>query len=144
MSLLELPINPVELASKRAELEPSLSFDVMANDLQTLAELDSAASDLGFIDQTYFVESYRGFIVPGSFEATELVTYTSIYCLQFEAQFRCYSKVHIGRIIGGNAVRAICLTFTTALLLPSFEHTEDSELLHVPVLAVSEITTTSI
>ena len=83
MSLLELPINPVELASKRAELEPSLSFDVMANDLQTLAELDSAASDLGFIDQTYFVESYRGFIVPGSFEATELVTYTSIYCLQF-------------------------------------------------------------
>lgn len=140
MSLVDLPANPVELASIRAEQSTSQGFDMLVDEVRIIAELDHEADRLGFIDQRYFADSFRGFVIPGSFDADEIVSYTSIFGFQFEGDFRCFSKVHIGRLVGNQAVRAICMTFTGALILPTFERLEETELLHVPVLAVSSIT----
>ncbi len=62
--------------------------------------------------------------------------------LSFEGTFACYSKLLIGKIVGGTSVRALCLTFHEAILLPFFDHLPERHLLYVPVQAVEYIDTT--
>lgn len=133
--------NPVELAAKRAE-ERALAttgFEMNRADEHTLAELDAAAEMLGFIGNQYLLNSYRAFAIPAHFEAEGPVTHHQFMGLMFEGDFACYSKIHIGRIIGVTSVRALCLTFHNVTLLPYFDRMEDGDLLHVPVLAVDSI-----
>ena len=60
--------------------------------------------------------------------------------LYFEGNFACYSRVAIG-VLDEHAVRAICMAFDKGLLvLPEFASIEDDHLLHIPVLAVQEMT----
>ena len=143
MSFAELtPSNPVELASIRAEQSTSDCFEMTQADEHLLRELDMAAEMLGFLDKQYFINSGRSMIIPKSFEATERVTYTNFFGLDFEGLFTCYSRVNIGRLVGGTSIRAVCMTFGQATLLPFFDPLPEDELLHVPVLAVNSITTT--
>jgi hypothetical protein len=59
--------------------------------------------------------------------------------LSSEGTFISYSRVVIGRIVGANAVRALCLSFDNVTLLPFFDSLRDDHLLHVPALAVSSM-----
>lgn len=133
------PNTPHELAELRAEQTFTAAFDISAEDEHLLAELDHAAAELGFHGRSYFVEAGRAIIAPASFEADQDVPYFNFPGLTFEGQFATYSKVHVGRVLGGSSVRAVCLTFDTATLLPFFDPIEDGHLLHVPVLAVQSI-----
>lgn len=135
-----MPQTPVELASTRAEASVATGFDLTAADEQLVTELEFYADELGFLKQTYFVVAHRGFLVPNIIPSDEPHTRVDfIDGITFEGRFITYSKVHIGKVIGGNAVRAVCLAFDSALLLPYFDRMEEDKLLHVPVLAVSSI-----
>jgi hypothetical protein len=143
MTGFNTPSNPVELASIRAEASVSQAFGMSSSDERLLAELDFGADQLGFHNQNYFVQTFSAFAVPVAFEAGEPLRYHSFMGLALEGRFATFSKIHIGRIVGAGAVRAVCLTFTDVTLLPYFDTLPESDLLHVPVLAVSEISATS-
>lgn len=133
--------NPVELAAVRAE-ERALAtngFEMTPEDEHTLAQLDAAAEMLGFIGSQYFMHSHRALAIPASFEADRDVTHFNFMGLTFEGDFACYSKIHVGRLVGGTSIRALCLTFHNVTLLPYFDKMPETDLLHVPVLAVDSI-----
>jgi len=78
--------------------------------------LGEEAEALNFTDEKYFVETSRGLSIPASsepdpFSDDTTISYKSFYKLSFEGIFRGYSRIAIGRIIGGNSVRAYCLYF---------------------------------
>ncbi len=142
MNTVDMPANPVELAELRAQQSFSSSnndFTMAPADQRLLAELDFAADELGFIGQSYFVQAARGLVIPKSFDASEDLTYTSITDVMLEGSFATFSKVHVGKIIGHGTVRAVCLAFDGALLVPQFVRVDPDELLFVPVLAVDTI-----
>lgn len=144
MSEFIIPLDPFELAASRVEASMSKDFSFLRTDEALLCDLDNDAETLGFIDSTYFITAGRSMIIPKSFEASEPVKYSDIYGLTSEAKFRSYAKVHIGRLIGQTSVRAVCMTFTDALVLPYFMEIPDEDLLYVPVLAVRSIEQTSV
>lgn len=138
-----VPGNPATLAQSSAErvfYQPGV-FERAPEDAEILAELETAAKALKFIDEQYFVETSRGISIPASFEASEdsEVTLIDFQKLAFEGVLRGYSKVQIGRIIGGGSVRALCLTFEEATLLPFFDSLPEDHIFHVPALAVDTI-----
>lgn len=141
--LLNPPCNPKELASARAEQISATSdnFEATNNDEFMLTELDYAAEELGFIGQNYFFSAFRGFVFPKQFDATKPVTYHSIFDITAEGPFAAYSRVSVGRLIGVGTVRAVCLTFDEATILPSFTKLENDEMLFVPVLSIDSMTT---
>lgn len=139
MGFLELPANPAELAKKQAENAGYASFPVDAADEMVLTELEHGAEMLGFTDQSYFVEAGRSMILPVSFERDQPVSYLNFYGLSFEGLFVTFAKVHIGRLVGQESVRALCLTFTDVTLLPYFDDIPADSLLYVPALAVDTI-----
>lgn len=136
------PTTPVELAELRAEQHVTAGFEMTVEDERLLAELDHAAEQLDFHGRNYFVETGRALITPASFDADSPVAGFDFFGLTFEGSFATYSKVHVGRILGGNSVRAVCLTFRSATLLPFCDQLEEGHLLHVPVLAVESIEAT--
>lgn len=139
--LAKMPDNPAELAAVRAEQMTlaSTDFSITAQDASGLGELDYAAGQLGFIGNKYFVEASRSLSLPVSWNKDKPVSYVNFMGLTFEAEFVSYSKVVIGRIVGAHAVRALCLVFNDAMLLPYFDQLQDDHLLYVPVLAVNSI-----
>ncbi len=144
------PSNPAELAQPTAMNvinEPS-DFEEQACLRPVLLKLEAEAEALNFTDEQYFVETSRGLSIPATLEpATNNLenkyTYKSFYKLSFEGIFRGYSKVAIGRISGGDSVRAYCLTFEEVTLLPFFDKLPDDHIFHVPALAVDAIDQTS-
>lgn len=114
-------------------------FESLPEDERLLGRLDRDARDLDFLDEPYFVETGRGLAIPASYDAAKPVKYISFYNLTFEGTFRCYSKVMIERIIGHSSVRAYCLVFDEALLLPYFDYLPEDRLLYVPILAVESM-----
>lgn len=101
--------------------------------------MDHAATDLGLTDKDYWVETSRGISLPVDFESDEEVDMINFFKLTFEGKFVCYSKVLVGKIVGGASVRALCLTFNETTLLPYMEELPERHLLYVPVMAVDEI-----
>jgi hypothetical protein len=139
---LQPPEDPRELAQNRAHELCGPDFDHNQTDNHVLAELDYAAQQCNFLESTYFLSVYSAFIIPRQWDAQDSVTYVRLPELQLEGKLACYSKVSIGRLVGRGSVRALCLTFQEALLLPFFDRVESSDLLHVPVLAISNIVQT--
>ena len=133
------PRDPVELAAIRAEEAGGDSFDMAADDDRVIRELDYVADQLGFIGMNYYVETNRALIIPGQHDPSQQVPYENIYRTGIEGQFVTLSRVHIGEFVNGHTVRALCLAFTSAVLLPSFIKIDDEKLVHVPVLAVESI-----
>jgi hypothetical protein len=139
MSELELPTDPAALAAERAQLASATDFDIQLHDEFMLAELEHGAQQLGFMNQTYFVEAGRSVVLPSTLETGKSVKYVDIFGLTFEGKFAAYAKVHIGKIIGGQTVRAVCLMFDEATLLPYLDTLPEDQLLYVPALAVNSI-----
>lgn len=145
---LELPpSNPAELASETAAnmyKEPD-PFEHDSDAYVSLFKLEEEAAALKFTDSQYFVETSRGLSIPATPQLSEdnKYSYKSFHKLTFEGIFRGYSKVAIGRIIGGDSVRAYCLTFDEVLLLPFFDSLSEDHIFHVPALAVDSIDRTS-
>jgi hypothetical protein len=141
-----LPANPVSLADREAlqVFKQSDSFAEQPEDHRLLRELDASATSLDFVDKNYWAETSRGMSIPASFEADEQVPIINFFKLAFEGKFVCYSKLQIGRIVGHGSVKALCLTFDEATLLPYLDPLPATDLLYVPVLAVDEINPTGI
>jgi len=113
-------------------------FAILREEEDMLIHLDACA-DRAKLDGTYFVETGRALSIPASFEADERIIIKDFYDLAFQAPFVAYTVVRVGRIIGAHSVRALCVTFDKAKLLPYFETIPEDHLLHVPVLAVDTI-----
>lgn len=109
----------------------------------TLAELDRAAADLGFLGVKWLVETRRCISLPASFDRTEPVEAISFMDrLLLEGDLVTFSRVTVGKIMDGSQghkVDALCLTFEDVTLLPYFDTIPPNHLLHVPVLSVNSI-----
>jgi hypothetical protein len=137
--------DPVALAEEdalRVFYQPD-DFERKPEDAEILNRLDFLAGELNFIDQAYFVRSARALAIPvEDFTSDERV---SVWDLKgeeftgFHGTFACYSKVQIGRIIGAQSVRALCLTFHEVTLMPYMDSLPEQHLLYVPVPAVDKI-----
>lgn len=141
-----VPQNPAELACDL--IQETISQQMPNSDelleYATLTSLERAAEAFDFTDQRYFADAYRGLSLPTAWESDEKVRYVDFgEKLSFEGDFRGYSKVHIGQIIGYHSIRAYCLTFENVTLLPGFDALPNDHIFHVPALAVGDITQTS-
>ena len=132
------PATWAALDADRIFFQPEDEHAVL-EDAALLTRLDRDAEDLFFTDQSYYVRAARGLVLPKSFEAEAPVDYGNYFDIAFEAPFRCYSKIEVGRLIGQRSVRAYCLVFDEALIFPQLDELRDDQLLHVPILAVNEM-----
>ncbi len=121
MSRLEIP-TPATIALPIAEqMVTGGLFDVFKpshEEQKAIITLENDADSFGMLDKDYFVEAGRMFSMPVSFEADELVRYDELPAISFEGRLVSYSTLRVGRIIGANAVRALCLAFHKVTLLP--------------------------
>lgn len=140
----EIPKDPVELSRSRAESAGSSMFDHTPQDRAMLAELDYAADELNFINQSYLIETGLAFIIPTKWDRHSSVSYQRIDGLTLEGDFGCFSRVSIGRLYSSpHTVRSLCLTLRRAILLPYFDQIPDDNLMYIPVLAVRTISSYS-
>lgn len=134
--------DPVDAALPYAELVAGgPTMEVLAEEESMLVRLEQLI-DTCDLEGTYFVKTGRALSIPATFEAGQSVRLGDFNDLTFEASFKTYSIVQVGRLVGQHTIRALCATFDKALLLPYFERTVEDHLLHVPVLAVESISRT--
>lgn len=137
--------SPAELALPLAErlvLEGHFDGFKSANtdEHAELVALEAMADIAGMLGRQYFVSSGRSVAVPVSFEADQPVnTYDFNEGLDFSGTLVTYGSVRIGRDLGGNAMRALCLTFDNVTLLPYFDKLQSDRLLYTPAFAVRTI-----
>ena len=151
MSELYLPpSNPAELVSSTAMniMNEPQAFEDQPDAMPIIVKLDEEATALNFTEQQYFVQTSRGLSIPASLEpkpnsGDTTISYKSFYKLSFEGIFRGYSRVAIGKIVGGSSVRAYCLAFEEVTLLPFLDSLPEDHIFHVPALAVDAIDQTS-
>ncbi len=135
--------NPFELGkSYLGKLGNINNFDTNPVEEKVLIELDDICTKAEINDQKYFTSATKAFAIPLSFPSSEKVSYHEFQRLDFEAVFVTYSIIKIGQFVGGSAVRALCVTFNDALLSPYFDYLDNDHLLHVPVLAISNMVST--
>jgi hypothetical protein len=135
--------NPAEIARPFAEsFRMNSEFDHDFHKKITLPYLDKFADDLGLLGKTYFIETNKAYSIPATFEADEEVRFINFGKLSFEGPMDTHSVIQIGKL-GGYSVRALCLSFSDALLLPHFDRIPDDHLLHAPVLAIEDATKTN-
>lgn len=105
---------------------------------QVLVKLEKISEQLGF-HRRYFVETNRALAIPISYDRDQPVTYTNFgEGLTFSGSLVTFAAVKIGRLaIAETSVRALCLTFDSALLLPYFETLEEDRLLYTPAYAIT-------
>ena len=136
--------NPAELALPYAEevvvrgyLDNFDEVDVAEH--QRLEELEIQAIAAQMLGHQYFVSSGRSIILPAEMEHDEIAQFEAADGVDFPGRLFSFSTVRVGRLIGGNAVRALCLTFDNVTLMPYFEKIDESKLLHTPAFAVRDI-----
>ncbi|MGI9028198.1 MAG: hypothetical protein ACR2FM_05175 [Candidatus Saccharimonadales bacterium] len=153
MPNLELlrPRDPVELAGPYAEqLSRYQGFDEFKrSELEefTLGELNRAADSMRMLGETFFTSTGLGIISPyESEDDRELETrYFKLNGdITLEGNFCTFAIIKVGRVSQKfDSVRALCLTFDEALVLPYFEKVKPGHMLYVPALAVKDIAQTS-
>ena len=108
---------------------------------QALKELTQIAFDSKMLFAKYIVKSHKSFITPATGQVQENVNVTHFDSgLTYSGKFVGFSTVRIGSIIGGNAIRALCLTFEETTLLPYFDELPSDKWLHTPAHAVKTMT----
>lgn len=133
--------SPLDLARPIAEeVRINSDFDPAFHKENSLPYLDKVADDQNLFG-VYFVQTGRGISIPAAFDADEEVRVWDMNCLTFEGQFATHSLIQIGRL-NDLRVRALCLSFSEALLLPYFDEIPDEHILHVPVLAIDDMSRT--
>lgn len=135
----KLPGNPIDLAAATAE-RLAWREALEAEHLERrIAELDDSAEIMGFIGRKYLVHSHRSLMLPIEYEEQASTKYEDYYDCMFEGEFKTFSHVQIGTIVGAHAVRALCAMFDNVTVVPEFRGMPADYLLHVPVLAVETI-----
>jgi hypothetical protein len=115
-------------------------FETNQSDIvEALAIAERLADQHGYLSQDYFIRTARAFAIPRIIEAEEDTSSWGMEGLVFKGNLVTYSMVKVGRLIGGNAIRSVCLAFEDVTMLPGFDKIRPSDRLHVPVYAVSEI-----
>ena len=137
-------LNPAILGQKVSDemTNANLLFDFHGNQSdieEALVEVETTAHKRGYLSKDYFVTTARAFAIPRITEEFEETSSWGMERLSFRGNLVTYSMVKVGHFIGGNAIRAVCLTFDDAVLLPTFDRVRPRDQLHVPVFAVSEI-----
>ena len=136
-------VDPAQIGQVFAEkLFKTKAYDEFRDNAETshaLVQAEQMAEERGFFDQKYFIQASRALLIPAQYEAGEVPPGYSFDGLSFTGEFKTYSMVRIGRIIGAGAVRAFCMTFNDVTLLPYLDHPDDDRLLHVPVHAIRDI-----
>lgn len=137
---------PANLASESAEqlvLDRHLDQfgEITDEEQRVIIRLERLAENFAMTSQSYFVSSGRSMMVPKRFDADDLsVPYINFgEGLDFQGEFVTYAAVRIGRISRGAAVRALCLAFDGAILLPYFDRVPEDHILYTPVLAVQDM-----
>ena len=133
--------NPAELALTRADvISSSSNLENTLNEKRALFELDRISEQLGF-HKRYVVTAEQAFAIPINYDRNGPVTYDYYKGgLTFVGMLATFATVKIGQLaVAETNVRALCLTFDSALLLPSFETLEEDRLLYTPAYAVSNI-----
>lgn len=136
--------NPAELAQPYAEeLVMQGYFDQFEagdDELRKIIELEREASERGMFDVQYYVRSYRSMAIPTYIQTDREVTFVNFdNGLDFRGRLKTYSTVRIGKMVGAAGVRALCLKFDEALLLPGYDALPDGFSLQTPALAVKSI-----
>ena len=134
--------DPVELALTQVESVSSTpDLATTRQEEKALVELDAVCELLGFHQQQYFVESRQAFAIPKSFDRTKDVIYTKFQDgLTFSGKLETFAAVKIGRLaVAEHNVRALCLAFSTALLLPYFNTLNEDDILYAPAQAINDI-----
>lgn len=131
--------NPAQLA--RA-LIGNRSISNVLDKSSFLKYLDEISDSNNFNDRTYSTQTSRALALPIDFDKNKPVKYIDFGDLMFEGRFICFSIIEIGKLIGIYTVKAVCIVFENALLIPYFETVPNDKLLHVPVLAVDSMTPT--
>lgn len=133
--------NPAEVAAPFARsVGMNGDFDFSDEEEILLPHLDSVADETAMFG-TYFVTTSSAYSVPVTFDRDGPVVYKFFGKVTFEGPFVSHSLIRIGSI-GEASIRALCLNFSEALLVPNMERIPESHLLHVPVLAVDDISRT--
>ncbi len=133
--------NPVELALTRADvISSNPNLENTPNEERALVELDRISEQLGF-HKRYIVTAEQAFAFPISYDRNKPVTYNYFKGgLTFVGILATFATVKIARLaVAETNVRALCLTFNSALLLPYFETLEEDHLLYTPAYAVNDI-----
>lgn len=98
------------------------------------------ASDQAKLGGNWVVEANRGYVTPKSFDTAGEVTIGVLDGVLIDGNFACYSRIAISEVVGLGAVRAICMTFDSGLLIkPKITELDETDLLHIPVLSVEDI-----
>lgn len=111
--------------------------DADTDEQAEIALLENLADIAGMLGKKYFVSAGRSVAIPVSFETNQPL-HTSDFNdgLDFSGTLITYGSVRIGRNLGGNAMRALCLAFDNVTILPYFDKIEEHELLYTPAFAV--------
>lgn len=136
--------NPAELALPYAEklvMKGELdSFDSVSTiEQRNLQELEYLAEVTGMLNKRYFVNSGRSIVLPADLEYSEFTPYEMSDGIDFSGKLISFSTIRIGRNLGGQSIRALCLTFDNVTLLPYFEQIDSDRLVHTPAFAVMGI-----
>lgn len=139
---IEIPQTPCEFAEDIA-LAGFGNFSFYVNsprDLEDLDQLDDMASKAGLMGD-WAIEAERAYIIPAIGEVSVRNLEIGVLSdIRFKGSFLCYSRVNIGRVLGFNAVRSLCMTFDNGVLAdPEIIFIEDDQLLHIPVLATQDM-----
>lgn len=136
--------NPAELALPYAEKlvrKGSLDDYDQVSELECdhLSELEYLAEAAGMLNKKYFVNSGKLLILPADLEQSEFVPYHVNEGADFSGKLISFSTLRIGRNLGGQSIRALCLTFDNVTLLPYLDRVEEDRLVHAPAFAVTGI-----
>ncbi len=143
---IERPDCPVELASdiimfRMSDPDYGNKFGVTKEQEADLVWLDKTASQADLLGD-WRVQAGLGFITPRVIDTVADTEYVRINReVSLIGNFECYSWLSIGRLATSRqAVRAVCMTFTEGFVAkPLLEYIDDDSMLHIPVMAVTDI-----
>jgi hypothetical protein len=135
--------SPLDLAQRYASelIEGGVldTFDTTEEELKALSELDEYGLNAGAFEGTYIVQAGRSIALPADFTDDDNVHGEEYEGILFAGELKTHSVVRIGRRLGGQSMRAVCLAFENVRTLSYSEPIPESSLLHVPALAVVEM-----
>ena len=136
--------DPAELARPFAEelvMQGYLDrFEIYHREGRKLVELEREAAERGMLDVQYYVRSHRSMAMPTEMPKNREVSHLNFSNgLDFRGRLKSYSTARIGKSLGATSVRALCLEFDDALLLPDYDTLPEGFILRTPALAVKSI-----
>lgn len=143
---IERPDCPVELASdiimfRMNDPEYDKKFGTTKQQEADLIWLDETAGQADLLGD-WRIQAGLGFITPKVINAIADTEYVRINKeVSLVGNFECYSWLSIGRLATSHqVVRAMCMTFSEGFVAkPLLEYIDDDSMLHIPVMAVTDI-----